>query len=144
VEREQYNHWFPARASDCGGRAPLLAHPELLFPRRPYRPAWEQQLFEEQRVYDNLAPIGLESKVSQVGQIQVGGRSLGIGRAYAGQTVSIGCDGAARQWVVDDQEGKLVTQLPVRGVDSSSLTGLSDEPAVTEQPIQLTLPCFVA
>jgi transposase-like protein len=143
-EREQYNHWFPARASDCGGRPPLLAHPELLAPRRPYHPAWEQQLFEEQRVYDYLATIGLERKVSQVGQIQVGGRSLGVGRAYAGQTVSIRCDKTTRQWVVDDQEGKLVTRLPVQGVDSSSLTGLSDQRAVAEQPIQLTLPCFVA
>src|SRR6266545_1822631 len=141
LEREQHNQWFPSRASDCGGRPPLLAHPELLHPRRPYRPEWEQQMFDQQRVYDYLATIGLERKVSQVGQIQVGGRSLGVGRAYAGQTVRIRCDPAARHWVVDDREGKLVTQLPVRGVDITSLTGLSDEPAVAEQPIQLTLPC---
>lgn len=144
LECEQYNHWFPARASDCGGRPPLLAHPELLLPRRPYRPEWEAQMFDLQRVYDYLATIELERKVSQVGQIQVAGRSLGVGGAWVGQTVSIRCDPVARQWVVVDREGQLVTHLPVRGVDISSLTGLSDEPAVTEQPIQLTLPCFVA
>lgn len=144
LEREQYNHWFPSRASDCGGRPPLVAHPELLLPRRPYRVEWEPQMFDLQRVYDYLATIELERKVSQVGQIQVGGRSVGVGRAWVGQTVSIRCDPVARLWVVEDREGKLVTHLPVRGVDITSLTGLSEEPAVTEQAIQLTLPCFVA
>jgi hypothetical protein len=144
LEREQYNHWFPSRASDCGGRPPLVAHPELLLPRRPYRVEWEQQMFDVQRVYDYLATIELERKVSQVGQIQVGGRSLGVGRAWVGQTVSIRCDPVAREWVVEDREGKVVSHLPVRGVDSTSLTGLPDEPVVAEQPIQLTLPCFVA
>ena len=144
LEIEQYNNWFPARASDCGGRPPLLAHPELLHPRRPYRPEWERQLFDEQRVYDYLATIRLERKVSQVGQIQLGGRSLGVGRAWAGQTLSVGCDPVARVWVVCDQEGNAVTRLAVRGVDITSLTGLSDQQEGAQEPIQLRLPCFVA
>jgi hypothetical protein len=52
LEREQHNAWFPSRASDCAGRPPLRAHPELLMPRRPYQPFWERELFDEQRVYD--------------------------------------------------------------------------------------------
>ena len=37
-ERHTYNQYFPSRASDCAGRPPLVAHPELLHPRRPYQP----------------------------------------------------------------------------------------------------------
>ena len=59
-EREQHNRWFPSRASDCAGRPPLLAHPELQHPRRPYRLEWERQLFDLQRVYDYLTTIPLE------------------------------------------------------------------------------------
>jgi hypothetical protein len=144
LEREQHNHWFPSRASDCGGRPPLLAHPEALLPRRPYHPEWERQLFDLQQVYTYLATIRLERKVSQVGQIQLGGRSLGIGRAYAGQTVLVRCEPSARAWVIRDQDETVLTRLPVQGVDVTTLTGLPDEPPVAEQPIQLTLPCFVA
>jgi transposase InsO family protein len=144
LEREQYNNWFPARASDCDGRPPLLAHPELLLPRRPYRLEWERQLFDEQRVYDHLATMQLTRKVSVVGQIQLGGRSLGVGRAWAGQTLSLGCDPVARVWALGDREGNVVTRLAICDVDITSLTGLSDEFCGAQEPIQLTLPCFVA
>jgi transposase InsO family protein len=144
LEREQYNHWFPSRASDCGGRPPLKAHPELLKPRRPYRVEWERQLFDQQRLYDYLATIRLERKVSQVGQIQLGGRSLGIGRTYARQTVRVGCDPLARQWVVSTDGGTVVARLPIQGVDLTTLSGLPDELLIEAAPIQLTLPCLVA
>jgi transposase InsO family protein len=144
LEREQYNHWFPSRASDCARRPPLVAHPELKQGRRPYRVEWERQLFNEQQVYDYLATIGLSRKVTQVGQIQLGGRSVGVGRAYAGQTVTVGCDPVARQWVVRMEDGTEVARLPIQGVDMTTLSGISDEPLMEPSPIQLTLPCFVA
>jgi len=144
AEREQYNTLFPAAASDCAGQPPLLAHPELRQPCRPYHPEWERQLFEEQRVYDYLATIPLERKVSKVGQIQLGGRSRGVGRAYVGQTLAVGCDPHTHEWVVRMADGSEVARLPVQGVDVTSLTGLPDEPPAEALPIQLTFPWFVA
>jgi transposase-like protein len=144
LEREQYNQWFPSRASDCGGRPPLLAHPELCHPRRPYRVEWERELFNVQHLYDYLATIELTRKVTQVGQIQLGGRSVGIGRAYARQTVTVRCDADARQWVVSTEDGAEVARLPIQGVDVTTLSGVRDEPLMGGEPIQLTLPCFVA
>ncbi|HJZ45958.1 MAG TPA: helix-turn-helix domain-containing protein [Roseiflexaceae bacterium] len=35
TEREMHNRFFASRASECAGRPALLAHPELLRPRRP-------------------------------------------------------------------------------------------------------------
>jgi transposase-like protein len=144
LEREQHNAWFPSRASDCASRPPLRAHPELLVPRRPYQPDWERELFEEQRVYDYLATIELERKVSRSGQIQLGGRSRSVGRAYVGQIVHLRCDEIAHQWVVTSSDGVKLARLAVEGISVSELTGLVDEPLTLAAPIQLTLPCFVA
>jgi len=144
LEREQHNAWFPSRASDCAGRPPLRAHPELLVPRRPYQPTWERNLFDLQRVYDYLATIELERKVSSSGQIQLGGRSRGVGRAFVGQSVKLRCDPEAHQWVVTSADGAELARLTVDGITVTELTGLVDEPATVAAPIQLTLPCFVA
>jgi putative transposase len=143
IEREQHNRWFPSRASDCAGRPPLVAHPELLRPRRAYRLEWEQHLFDLQRVYDYLMTIPLERKVSSTGQIQLRGRSCSVGRAYAGQTVLVQCDAQTHEWVVQQQDGVAVKRLPISGLEVTALTGITDVPLPELPAIQLTLP-FVA
>jgi transposase InsO family protein len=139
-EREVHNEWFPSRASDCGGRPPLLAHPELLLARRPYRLEWEHALFDEQRVYTYLATIVLSRKVSKTGQIQLSGQSRSVGRACIGQTVTVQCDALRREWVVRLPEGTVVKRLSIHGLDVTSLTGIPDTPREELPPIQLTLP----
>ncbi len=140
IEREQHNRFFPSRASDCAGRPPLLAHPELLRPRRPYRLECERQLFDEQRVYDYLASIRLERKVSSTGQIQLRGRSCAVGRALAGQMVVVQCDVKTHEWVVHQGDGVELKRLAINGLDVTTLTGISDVPNADLPPIQLTLP----
>jgi transposase-like protein len=140
IEREQRNRFFPSRASDCAGRPPLMAHPELLRPRRPYRLEWERQLFDEQRVYDYLATIDLERKVSSTGQIQLRGRSRAVGRAYAGQSVIVQCDAKTHEWVVYLADGTSVKRLLIDGLDVTTLTGITDMALADLPPIQLTLP----
>jgi hypothetical protein len=140
LEREQHNGWFPSRASDCAGRPPLLAHPELLQPRRPYRLECERQLFDEQRVYEYLATFCLERKVSSSGQIQLRGCSRGVGREYAGQMVVVQCDKKSHEWVVHQADGIELKRLAIDGLDVTTLTGITDVPIVDLPPIQLTLP----
>jgi transposase-like protein len=140
IEREQHNRFFPSRASDCAGRPPLLAHPELLRSRRPYRLECERQLFDEQRVYDYLASIPLERKVSSTGQIQLRGRSCAVGRALAGQMVLVQCDAKTHEWVVHQADGVELKRLPIYGLDVTALTGIADMPLPEPAPIQLTLP----
>jgi len=47
LQRQVDADWYelnaecPSRAKGCNGQPPLVAHPELLVPRRPYRPEWE-------------------------------------------------------------------------------------------------------
>ena len=97
-----------------------MAHPELCDKRRPYRAEWERQLFREQLVYEELAKVRLERKVSQVGQLQLYGRAVGVGRAYAGQRLMICCDASKRQWLISSDDGRLVAERPIQDCDVTS------------------------
>jgi transposase-like protein len=140
TERELHNRWFASRASDCGGRPPLVAHPELLRPRRRYSLESERALFNEQRVYAYLASIPLTRKVTSTGQLHLYGAVRSVGRATAGQTVTVACDPQAREWVVTQADGAEVKRLAIHGMDVTSLTGIAATPTVDLPPIQLTLP----
>lgn len=85
----ELNAHCPSRARGCYGQPPLVAHPELLLSRRPYRPEWELDLFDLKRVEDFLAGQSWLRTVSQTGQVSLGGYRYGLGKAWAGQTVSI-------------------------------------------------------
>src|SRR5207253_1675144 len=118
----------------------LLAHPELLRPRRPYALERERALFDEQRVYEYLAGIPLERKVSSSGQIQVAGLSRSVGRAAAGQVVKVVCDATTREWVVRVASDVEIKRLPIQRLDATSLTGIPEVWMHELPPLQLTLP----
>jgi hypothetical protein len=147
-ERQTYNACFPARASDCAGRPPLCAHPELLQPRRPYHPDQEWQLFSLQWVYDFLAGFApFERKVSTTGRVSLGRRLYSVGRPHAGETIWASFDAHSAEWVfqskISEHEQLVeIARRPAQGLDVQTLTGL-EQPvlsAETVQPLQLTLP----
>lgn len=149
-ERHLYNQFFPSRASDCAGRPPLVAHPELLHPRRPYQPEWEGALFDLQRVFDYLAEFAFERHISATGVVSLGRRLYSVGRRHAGKTVQVHCDAETHEWVccekITDNDQEIQPELarrPVKGIDVQSLTGLPPQALTLAQPVQLTLPCLV-
>ena len=154
TERHQHNHLFPSRAGDCAGRPPLVAHPQLMQPRRPYHPQHELSLFSLQRVADYLASFNFERKVSPAGQISLGRLLYSVGRRYAGQTVQVRFDPDDWLWVVtsileDDveappqQETILVRRVP-KNFSVETITGLDPKDYQPQQPVQLTFPCLIA
>lgn len=145
-ERAIHNMHFPSRASDCGGWPPLEAHPELLHPRRPYRPEWELALFDIQRVYDYLATFTFQRRVSTAGQVSLGRQVYSVGRAWAGQSLLVRFDPRQRKWVFyREAEGgeQEIARRPAKGLDVETLTGLKPETLSLPVPVQLTLPCFI-
>lgn len=148
-ERHLYNRYFPSRASECAGRPPLVAHPELLQPRRPYQPEWELALFDLQRLFDYLATFTFERRVSTNGVISLGRCLYSVGRPQAGKTLYVRCDPLKHEWVCsqkikeDTQEAEQeVARRPVKGIDVPSLTGLEPHVWTLSQPLQLSLPCL--
>ena len=145
----ELNAACPSRARGCHNQPPLLAHPELLVPRRPYQPEWELELFELARVYRYLASQTWTRTVSQNGQVSLGGTHYTLGRAWAEQTVTVSFDTARRQFVftqVRPQRAagrQLVALAPVdrdaKGLSVEDVTGLPA--ALSELPAhQLMFP----
>lgn len=151
-ERHMYHHEFPSRASDCAGRPPLVAHPELLRPRRFYQPELELALFDMQRVYDYLATFTFERKVSASGQVSLGRRMYSVGRSHAGKSVLVCFDACQQEWVffakpegkqAEGQEKEELARRTPKGLDIQTLTGLDPEDFQPAPPVQLTFPCFL-
>jgi transposase-like protein len=148
-ERAVYLLEFPVHASDCQGRPPLLAHPELLHPRRFYQPELEPLLFSMQRVYDYLATFTFERIISQSGCVALS-HQISIGRQFARQfsdrKVWVRCDPIRQEWVflrkpenVQDEWIEL-TRRPIQGLTFESLTGLDPTISLPSLPVQLELP----
>ena len=148
-ERQVYLLEFPCHASDCAGRPPLIAHPELLHPRRLYQPDLEPLLFSMQRVYDYLATFTFERMISTSGAVALT-RQISIGRKYARQfkdrKVWVRCDPVSREWIFyqkpASEHDPLVelTRRPIKYLDFETLTGLNPNLPLPAQPVQLPLP----
>jgi hypothetical protein len=147
-ERSTYNHDFPCQASDCAGQPPFTVHPELLTPRRPYQPDQELALFDMQRVYDHLATFTFERKVNTSAQVSLGCKLYSIGqkvvREYEVQTVSVHFDANQREWVFDIEGKEAPVRRPLKSLNAQLLTGLDPADLQPAEPVQLTLPFFIA
>jgi transposase InsO family protein len=134
------NHELPSHAHGCGGQPPVVAHPELLQPRRPYAGA-EGQVFDLARVDQYLATLQWTRRVSKAGQVSLGGPHIrySVGHLYARQQVLIRFDPADRHFVFFTTADlpQDVGRQPVKNLSVADLTGLVDAPA---QPSQLSLP----
>jgi hypothetical protein len=144
-ERFLYNHCFPSHASDCQGRPPLVAHPGLLSPRRPYHPDAELALFDLQRVFDFLAAFTFRRRVNTTAQINLGRQRYSVGmklkREHKLEFVQVRLDPVSAQWIIltDDEALQELLRSAPKGLHVLSLTGLSPSIQVV-QPIQLALP----
>ncbi len=150
---QELNTECPSRARGCAGKAPLEAHPELLTTQRPYRPEWELELFDLQRVDAYLAKFTWFRKCTSVGQLRMRKMRYSLGYAWAYQDVSVTYDPKLRQFVFtqirsESRKGKIQPQLePVRraakNLSVEDITGLSG--ALQNLPPRLLmLPLFIS
>ncbi len=106
LQRERYPHReTPSR---------LAAYPALAAGGRAYDPAREETLWDERRVWRFLAEQVATRRVDKVGRISLANRPLGVGRAWAGQTVTVRLAIAddAPVWRICDGQGTLLRQHP--------------------------------
>ena len=127
-ERQVYNHHFPSLASDCAGRPPLIAHPELLQPRRYYQPDLELALFDLARVYHYLASFTFQRRVSASAQVSLGRQMYSLGKKLVRErritTVFVHFIPYQKVWLflADNQEE--LTRRSLKALDVQTLTGL--------------------
>ncbi len=129
----ELNAECPSRAKGCCGLPPLVAHPELLVPRRPYRPEWELDLFDLSQVDAYLATFTWLRTATSVGQVSVGRHRYSLGSKWAGQAVSVTFDPESREFVFaqirsESRQRRLPELRPIRrkthGLGAEELTQL--------------------
>jgi len=141
----ELNFELSSRAEGCRGRPPVIAHPELLRPRRPYQPEHELALFDLKRVDTYLASFTWQRKVGKAGQTEVGRHRYSVGRAYSHHSVLIRFDPTDRYFVfydINDPEVE-IRRRPAKGLDVADLTGLAQWPqglGIQQLPLPLFIP----
>ena len=95
------NERFPSRARACANQPPLVARPAAQHSGRPYDPAREWRDFDLKAVDDLLATWTWHRRVgAKTGQFSFADRNVSVGKAWAGQVVTLRFDPKDRQVVV--------------------------------------------
>lgn len=139
----ELNYELPSQAEGCAGRPPVLAHPDLLQPRRPFQAALELTYFDLQRVDQYLATFTWLHRVNRNGQASIGGKHIHymVARTHAGQEVEVRFDPQDRHFVFSEvgEPGHIIRRQPAKGLDLEDITGLEAWPKGLG-PQQLLLP----
>jgi hypothetical protein len=117
IQRDEY----PA----IHGRTRREVFPELDTPRREYRRSQEAALWELFRVDAFLARGCWRRRVDCNGRISIYGHGRSVGRAWARQEVVLRFEASARCWMVSNQAGELIKQLPASELTQERIVALA-------------------
>jgi hypothetical protein len=120
---------------DRGSR--LSAYPGLAAGGRAYDSAHERRQWDVRRVWRWFAARSWRRVVDKVGRISLYNRALGVGRAWAGQTVHVTFDPDAVAWVIQDAHGRELRRHPAPELSRArvwtmTVAGRRDPPPATE------------
>jgi hypothetical protein len=132
---------YPTRTLD--GQPPLVAYPEAVHSGRSYRPEWEADLLDMQRVYRYLAQGRWFRQVTPFGQFYLGNHYYGLGVAFAKQMIEITFDPQTCELVCKSEDAQRSTRLPAQGLALQDLMGELG-PLVALPAYQLALPYSIA
>jgi transposase InsO family protein len=128
---------YPSRT--LAGQPPLVAYPEAIHSGRPYRPEWELNLLDMQRVYRYLAQGRWFRQVSPQGQFSLGGHYYGLGVTFGSQMIEITFDPNTCEFICQSEDAQHSARLPARGLTPQDLIGELG-PLVALPAYQLALP----
>jgi transposase-like protein len=131
------NSRFPSRSLD--GQPPLVVHPEAQHSGRPYRPEWEEDMLDMQRVYDYLAQGRWFRLTSTHGQFSLGTHRYNAGTNLGRQTLEITFDSQTRQFKCLVEDGSREIRFAAQGLTKADLMGELD-PLIALPAYQLALP----
>ncbi len=135
------NTVYPSRALDY--RAPLEADPTARRSPRAYRPEWEADLFDLQRVYTWLALGHWFRETSLHGEFGLGMQRYNTGRSWAHATVEIRFDPATLEFRVTKVGTTDTQRFAAKGLAPADLMG--ELPPFFRMPVyQLALPFTLA
>jgi hypothetical protein len=138
----ELNYELQSQAEGCHGQPPIVAHPELLRPSRPYQAALELSSFDLGRVDQYLAGFTWFHRVNRNGQVSIGKlQHYSVSQTYAGRDVEVRFDPQDRHFVFSPlgEPKHIIRRKPAKGLNVADLTGLEVWP-MGPGPQQLSLP----
>ncbi len=121
-ERRQFlNEHLPCSA--LNELPPLQACPQARHSGRFYRPEWEAQLLDLQRIYTYLAKGRWFRLISEPGTFALGGEVYYVDYHLAHSQIEITFDAADQHLVCWRADGKLIKRLPLKGLNTEILMG---------------------
>lgn len=135
--REFMNEYLPCASLD--DKPPLVAHPQARIPRRAYRPEWETERMDLERVYAYLARGRWFRKGSNVGAFSLGNQRYILGKDWIGKDAEITFDPSDQHLVFRSPDMDQPKRLPIKGITKTELVG-DMGPLVDLDQFQLALP----
>jgi transposase InsO family protein len=137
ARRAMLNQHIPCRALQ--GRAPLAAYPEAKHSGRSYRPEWEVELLDLNRVYQYLTTGRWFRQVKPNGRFAIGGYEYYVGTNLGGRMLELRFDAEQGVFVAQAEGSETSIRLAPQGLTKADLMGeLVD--LLTLPAYQLALP----
>lgn len=119
--RDFLNHQLPC--SSLGGKPIDEVYPHIYRPRRLYRPEWEEDIFEPERIHQYLAQSRWFRRVSSVGEISLGGKVYGLGKEWARDEIEITFDPDAKKLLFLNAKRTAQKSADLKGCTKAELMG---------------------
>ncbi|MGK7911062.1 MAG: DDE-type integrase/transposase/recombinase [Synechococcus sp.] len=124
--REMLNHHLPVRT--LNGQAPLMVYPEAAHSQHPYRPEWEEQMLQMERVYQYLDSDRWFRRTAAGGWFLLGGSSYQTDWKWRERTLEIEFDAQTLELIChSERETNDPLHLPLQGLNKADLMGEMSE-----------------
>lgn len=138
LENQEFSTWeelyfalrkrrdFLNRSLPCatlGGLPPLLAFPNAAQSDRQYRPEWEEEILDMERVFNLLREGRWFRLVSKNGHISMGRDVMSVGRKLARQQLEVKVDPEENCYLCYDARGTVVARCRPRKLTKDYLMG---------------------
>jgi len=125
--------------ASLGDKPPLVACPQAGTPRCPYRPEWELELLDLERVYDYLSQGRWFRYSGKDGNTSLGGQYYLLGRDWEKQQVEITFNPSDQHLVFLAEDGERKKKRAIKGITTTTLMG-EQGPLIGLPAFQLALP----
>jgi hypothetical protein len=109
----------------AGGKARLQVYPDLAHSGRAYNRSWEKGHWDLGLVTRELAGYQVLRRVDSKGMLSLYNRNRYVGQGHAGQAVWVTLDPQLLVWVVADDKGQQLRQLPAPEICQDRIVRLS-------------------
>lgn len=121
ARRTMLNYHIPSRA--LNGQAPLHAYPEAVHSGQSYRPEWEAEILDLNRVFQYLAGCRWFRQVKTNGRIAIGGHEYYLGTTLRGRSVELSFDPIQISFVGKPEASEATITIAPQGLTKTDLMG---------------------